>query len=55
MDQFNLKLARYGKHTIRVYKVMRNAETGVHDVCEMTLNVMLEGEIEASYERLVEI
>ncbi|KAF2103803.1 uricase [Rhizodiscina lignyota] len=49
MDQFNLELARYGKHTVRVYKVMRNAETGVQDVCEMTLNVMLEGEIEASW------
>ncbi len=51
MVQFDLKLAQYGKQTVRVYKTMRNAETGVHDVCEMTLNVYLEGEIEASYVR----
>ncbi|KAI5457727.1 hypothetical protein BGZ63DRAFT_364301 [Mariannaea sp. PMI_226] len=41
--------ARYGKDNVRVYKVHRNAETGVQTVTEMTVCCLLEGEIESSY------
>lgn len=39
--------ARYGKDNVRVYKVQRNAD-GTQDVTEMTVCVLLEGEIETS-------
>lgn len=41
--------ARYGKDNVRVYKVHRNAETGVQTVTEMTVCCLLEGDIETSY------
>lgn len=41
--------ARYGKDNVRVYKVDRNEETGVQTVTEMTVCVLLEGEIDVSY------
>jgi len=41
--------AKYGKDNVRVYKVDRNAETGVQTVTEMTVTVLLEGAIETSY------
>lgn len=41
--------ARYGKDNVRVYKVDRNQETGVQTVTEMTVCVLLEGDIETSY------
>jgi urate oxidase len=41
--------ARYGKDNVRVYKVERDANTGVQTVTEMTVCVLLEGAIEASY------
>ncbi|KAG5301709.1 uricase [Histoplasma ohiense] len=44
-----LAAARYGKDNVRVYKVHRNEETGVHTVVEMTVCVLLEGDIETSY------
>jgi urate oxidase len=44
-----LSSARYGKDNVRVYKVHRDAETGVQTVTEMTVCVLLEGDIEASY------
>ncbi|EEH38975.1 uricase [Paracoccidioides lutzii Pb01] len=44
-----LAAARYGKDNVRVYKVYRNEVTGVHTVVEMTVCVLLEGEIESSY------
>ncbi|KAL1861969.1 hypothetical protein Plec18167_001247 [Paecilomyces lecythidis] len=44
-----LAAARYGKDNVRVYKVHRDQETGVHTVVEMTVCVLLEGEIDASY------
>ncbi|KAL8971769.1 MAG: hypothetical protein Q9197_003103 [Variospora fuerteventurae] len=44
-----LSLAQYGKDNIRVYKVHRNQETGVQDVVEMTVCVLLQGDIETSY------
>ncbi|KAI9732618.1 MAG: hypothetical protein M1834_003954 [Cirrosporium novae-zelandiae] len=40
--------ARYGKDNVRVYKVHRN-EDGTQDVCEMTITVLLEGDVETSY------
>lgn len=43
-----LAAARYGKDNVRVYKVHRDAETGVQTVFEMTVCVLLEGEIETS-------
>ncbi|KAL8646791.1 MAG: hypothetical protein Q9210_005929 [Variospora velana] len=44
-----LSVAQYGKDNIRVYKVHRNEETGVQDVVEMTVCVLLQGDIETSY------
>lgn len=41
--------ARYGKDNIRVYKVHKDEKTGVQDVTEMTVCVLLEGDIETSY------
>jgi urate oxidase len=41
--------ARYGKDNVRVYKVHRDAATGVQTVYEMTVCCLLEGEIETSY------
>jgi len=43
--------ARYGKDNVRVYKVHRDEKTGVQTVTEMTICVLLEGEIETSYTR----
>ncbi|KAL8835698.1 MAG: hypothetical protein Q9170_003200 [Blastenia crenularia] len=44
-----LSAAQYGKDNIRVYKVHKNEQTGVQDVVEMTVGVLLQGEIETSY------
>ena len=41
--------ARYGKDNVRVYKVHRDEASGVQTVVEMTVSVMLEGDIETSY------
>ncbi|KAI0166296.1 hypothetical protein GGR57DRAFT_446201 [Xylariaceae sp. FL1272] len=43
--------ARYGKDNVRVYKVHRDQATGLHNVTEMTVCVLLEGKIEESYTR----
>ena len=40
--------ARYGKDNIRVYKVHRDEASGSQSVTEMTVCVLLEGEIETS-------
>ncbi|KIH92711.1 urate oxidase [Sporothrix brasiliensis 5110] len=45
----SLSAARYGKDNVRVYKVHKDKETGVHTVTEMTVCCLLEGEIETSY------
>lgn len=45
----SLASARYGKDNVRVYKVHKDAKTGVHTVTEMTVCVLLEGDIEKSY------
>jgi len=43
-----LSSARYGKDNIRLYKVHRNAD-GTQSVVEMTVCILLEGEIDTSY------
>jgi urate oxidase len=43
-----LAAARYGKDNIRVYKVERDEATKTHTVTEMTVCVLLEGEIDTS-------
>lgn len=43
-----LAAARYGKDNVRVYKVHRDEKTGVQTVVEMTVCVLLEGEIDTS-------
>lgn len=43
-----LSAARYGKDNIRVYKVYRNNEAGTQDIVEMTVGVLLLGDIETS-------
>lgn len=43
-----LSAAQYGKDNIRVYKVNRNEQTGVQDVVEMTVCVLLQGDLETS-------
>ncbi|CAI7595495.1 unnamed protein product [Penicillium bialowiezense] len=45
----SLAAARYGKDNVRVYKVHRDEKTGVQTVVEMTVCVLLEGDIETSY------
>ncbi|KAE8146100.1 hypothetical protein BDV25DRAFT_163124 [Aspergillus avenaceus] len=44
-----VKAARYGKDNVRVYKVHKDEKTGVQTVVEMTVCVLLEGEIDTSY------
>ncbi|CAL8581359.1 hypothetical protein XPA_007058 [Xanthoria parietina] len=44
-----LSAARYGKDNIRVYKVYRDKEAGTQEVVEMTVGVLLLGEIDTSY------
>ena len=43
-----LSSARYGKDNIRVYKVHRDGNNGEQSVVEMTVCVLLEGEIDTS-------
>jgi urate oxidase len=43
-----LASARYGKDNIRLYKVEKDAKTGIQTVNEMTVCVLLEGEIDTS-------
>ena len=40
--------AQYGKDNVRVYKVHKDEKTGVQSVVEMTVCVLLQGEIETS-------
>jgi len=44
-----LSYARYGKDNIRLYKVHRDEKTGIQSVVEMTVCILLEGDIETSY------
>lgn len=43
-----LPAACYGKDNVRLYKVHRDEKTGVQTVFEMTIRVLLEGEIDTS-------
>jgi len=43
-----VQAARYGKDNIRVYKVHKDEATKTQTVVEMTVCVMLEGEIDSS-------
>lgn len=45
----SLSAARYGKDNVRLYKVVRDEATKTHTVYEMTVCVLLEGEIDTSY------
>lgn len=40
--------AQYGKDNIRVCKVIRDERTGIHTVVEMTVTVLLKGDLDAS-------
>jgi urate oxidase len=40
--------ARYGKDNIRLYKVHRDQATGTQSVAEMTVGILLEGDIATS-------
>lgn len=44
-----LSYARYGKDNIRLYKVHKDEKTGVQSVVEMTVCILLEGDIDTSY------
>ncbi|GFN21505.1 hypothetical protein AtubIFM55763_006286 [Aspergillus tubingensis] len=46
---YGLSDAQYGKDNVRLYKVHRDAGTGVQTVYELTVCVLLEGDIESSY------
>jgi urate oxidase len=48
MSGVKLATARYGKDKVRLCKVIRDRETGVQTVVEMTIRAMLEGEIDIS-------
>lgn len=44
-----LSYARYGKDNVRLYKVDKDPNTGVHTVVEQTIRILLEGDIDTSY------
>lgn len=44
----HLASARYGKDNVRLYKVHRDPTSNVQTVVEMTVCVLLEGEIDVS-------
>ena len=46
-----LAAARYGKDNVRVYKVERDENTKTQSVTEMTICVLLEGDVDVSYTR----
>jgi urate oxidase len=41
-----LATARYGKDKVRVFRVVRDPESKVHDVVEYNVTVLVEGAIE---------
>jgi urate oxidase len=45
----SLSSARYGKDNIRLYKVDKDEKTGTQTVVEMTVCILLEGDIDTSY------
>jgi urate oxidase len=44
----SLSSARYGKDNIRLYKVDKDEKTGTQTVVEMTICILLEGDIDTS-------
>ncbi|MEM6910299.1 MAG: factor-independent urate hydroxylase [Verrucomicrobiota bacterium] len=46
-QQSKLTANRYGKHKVRVLKVLREGQD--HQVCEIEADILLEGDLEASY------
>jgi len=44
----SLSFARYGKDNIRLYKVDKDEKTGTQTVVEMTICILLEGDIDTS-------
>ena len=44
----SLNAASCGKDNVRVYKVHRDQQTGIQTVVEMTICVLLEGDIDVS-------
>jgi len=44
-----LASARYGKDKVRVFRVVRDPESKVHNVVEYNVTVLVEGAIETSY------
>jgi Uricase len=45
-----LATARYGKDKVRVFRVVRDSESKVHDVVEYNVTVLVEGAIETRCE-----
>jgi urate oxidase len=43
-----LSFAKYGKDNVRLYKVDKNEQTGVHTVIEQTVCTLLEGDIDTA-------
>ena len=44
-----LAAARYGKDKVRVFRVVRDPESKVHDVVEYNVTVLVEGAIETRF------
>jgi len=44
-----LATARYGKDLVRVFRTVRDPQTGLHTVAEYNITALVEGDIEASY------
>jgi len=44
-----LTSARYGKDLVRVFRTVRDPQTGLHTVAEYNIQAMVEGQIETSY------
>lgn len=49
----HVSAAQYGKDNVRVYKVHKDEKTGVQTVVEMTVCVLLRGDIESSYVAII--
>ena len=44
-----LTLARYGKDLVRVFRTVRDPQTGLHTVAEYNVRALVEGKIETRY------
>jgi Uricase len=44
-----LTTARYGKDKVRVFRVVRDPQSKVHDVVEYSVTILVEGAIETRY------